>query len=363
MADEPTPPAAAPASEPVPDHPAAAENPPAGDHPITSAEAQATPLTDGTVPTVLKTGDTNHSTANTAAKEYGKLSSVYRRADIFTTLITFAGAAVTAVLILGTYAYLTRSKPVAIPKTTKLEQAELDKLKAFFEGNSAGTPAEILTITSSALFKNRVALGADLKVVGGTQVTGPTALADLTVDKTSTLGVTNIRGQLAVSGPTVLQSPATITGGLTVNGNVTSSANGSFGGSLSAGILNVRDLSVSGSLNLNGHLNVGGQTPSASAAAGAGSGASASVDGNDSAGTATITTGSVPSNSDLGGSLVTITFRAPYARAPHIVITPNGRGAATLQPYIIKTATNFTISASVDPQSSTAYSFDYWVVQ
>lgn len=368
MAEEPTPPKSAPEPAPADQSATPASAAPSGDSAETAGSGQSvklpdtTPLADGTAPTVLKAGETPKAAAKPSSS---RLNNVYRRADILTSLLTAIGALAVAGVALGAYVFFTR--PAAntnnLPKPTKLEQVEIDKLKAFFEGNSAGTPAEVLNITSPSFFKNRAAFASDIRVVGATQVTGPTALADLTVDKTSTLSVTNIRGQLSVSGPTTLQGQTTIANSLTVNGNVTSSGNGSFSGSLSAGVLNVRDISVAGALNINGHLNIGGQTPSVSPAAAAGAGASASIEGNDTAGTVTIQTGSVSPNADLGGSLVTITFRAPYARVPTVVITPNSRSGARLQPYIIKTATNFTISGSFDAKSNTSYSFDYWVAQ
>lgn len=283
-----------------------------------------------------------------------------------TTLLTFLGAIIAAGAILGAYAYLTRntSKPSSPAKVTTLDKAELDKLDAFFSGNSAGKASEVLTISSSSLFQNRVAMASDLKVVGGIQVSGPTALGDLTVDKTATLGVTNIRGQLTVAGPVNLQSPAILGAGATISGNLAVSGNGSFGGSLSAGVINARDVSVSGTLSLGGHLAITGQNPSVSPGSEAGSGASATVDGNDSSGTVTINTGTVGFQpQSVGGLLATVTFRAAYPRVPRIIISPVGQNAGTLDYYVIKTANNFIIGTGSDAKSNTSYTFDYWVVQ
>jgi hypothetical protein len=329
--------------------------------PDPNQKIQAEPLADGTTPTVLATGQVHRS----VPKSKASLTTVYRRADIITTLLTFVGAIVAGGIILGGYAYLTRAKsaaPTATPKVTKLDKSDLDKLDAFFSGNSAGGSAQVLTISSSSLFKNRVAISSDLKVIGGLQVSGTTALADLTVDKTSTLGITNIRGSLTVAGPFNAQSPAILSAGATINGNLAATGNASFGGSISAGTLNVRDLTVTGNFNLSGHLNISGQNPSAAPASAFVS--SASVSGTDAAGTVTITMPPVSSQA-FGGLLVTVTFRAAYPRAPTVVITPSGRGSALFQPYILKTATNFTIGAATIPSNgnATSYSFDYWVAQ
>ncbi len=321
------------------------------------------PLPDGTKPTVLTPGSKEvHGDIKTGR---ANLKTLYQRADVMTTLLTFIGLIVAASLVLGGYFYVTRSKagPATAPKLTTLDKAELEKLGAFFTSNSTGDTAQILTISSSSLFKNRVGITSDLKVTGGLGVEGPTALGSLTVDKTSTLSVTNIRGQLTVAGPTTLQSPAILAAGASITGNLTTSGNGSFGGSLSAGLLNVRDLSVSGTLNLAGHLAITGQAPSVSPAGDSGGG-SASVDGNDSAGTVTINTGAVSAATTAnGGLLVTITFRTPYAKTPHIVITPVGAGSARITPYVQKTATSFTIGTTGGAKATTSYSFDYWIVQ
>jgi hypothetical protein len=335
-----------------------------GPKPSTS-NISADPLNDGTVPTILATGDGHKH----VAKSKASITSIYRKADIMTTVFTFAGAVVAAGIIFGVYAYLNRAKTTTViaPKVASLDKSNLDNLSKFFEGNSAGSSSQILTVSSSSLFKNRVAVDSDLKVVGGLQTSGTTALADLTVDKVSTLGVTNIRGALGVAGPVNFQSPAQFGAGATLNGNLNISGNGTFGGSISAGSLNVKDISVSGTINLAGHLSISGQTPSTTALAGAGSGATSSVDGNDTAGTVTINTGTVapqsPNNPYAGGQLVTVTFKSAYPRVPHVVITPIGQSAGKLDYFILKTATGFTIGTGSIPSSATGYSFDFWVVQ
>jgi hypothetical protein len=376
MADEPssspapgetpqpnTPPSAdAPASPAAPRSPAAdaATPPPAAD----AGAPQAEPLTDGTVPTVLSTGSgVSHAKVKGGR---AKLTDIYRRADVMTTVFTFVGAVVAGGLLLAGYAYFTRSNTPTVkkPTLTQLDKAELEKLSGFFSGNTPGIPAEVLTISSSSLFNNRVAIASDLKVVGGLQVSGPTALGNLTVDKVSTLGITNIRGQLSVDGPTTLRSPVVMSAGSSISGNITVSGNGIFGGSLSAGVINTRDLAISGNLNLAGHIVITGQNPSAAPGSQAGSGANANVTGNDSAGTVTITTGSgttTPANT--GGLLVTVTFRTPYSGVPHVLITPIGSGPGALAYYTQKTANGFTIGSATDARPSTAYSFDYWVIQ
>lgn len=330
--------------------------------PDPNARVQAEPLADGTTPTVLSAG-TSHKSVR---KGPASITSVYRKADIMTTIFTFAGALVAAAIIFGIYAYFTRTKTPTkeTPKVTALDKSDLDKLGAFFTGNSAGTDSQVLTISASTLFSNRVAINTDLKVLGGIQVAGTTALGDLTVDKTTTLGVTNIRGQLVVAGPVNFQSPAQFGAGGTFNGNLSVTGNGSFGGTISANTLNVQNLTVSGTLNLAGHLSIAGQTPTVSPGSESGSGASASVEGNDSSGGVTINTGTIGSTIGPGGGLlVVVNFKSAYPRAPHVVISSVGQNGAALLPYVLVNANGFTIGVVNTPASNKAYSFNYWVAQ
>jgi hypothetical protein len=179
-------------------------------------------------------------------------------------------------------------------------------------------------------------------------VDGTTTLSDLNVDKTSTLGVVNTRGQLTVAGPLTVQSPALFNAGASYKGNISATGNGSFGGSLSAGSLSVGSLSVS-QLNINGHLNIGGLTPSASGGA--------VVSGNDTAGSVTNISGSSPS-----ANLVTITFHNAYPVVPTVIITPVGSDSAKAVPYVVNpSASGFSIGGAGTISGS--FSFNFWVIQ
>ena len=340
-----------------------AGTPPGGDpgEPAVSSMV-AEPLTDGTLPTVLQAGATPHKSSK---RTKATLGAVYRKADIMTTLYTFLGMLAAAGIVFGAYYFLNHTnvkKATPIP-VTKLDGADLEKLKTFFGSNAIGNNSEVLTVTASSLFKNRVALGSDLKVVGGVDVAGATNLGDLAVTKVATLGVVNARGSLTVAGPTVLQSPAILSAGVTVNGNVVASGNGTFGGSISAGVVNARELAVA-NLNLSGHIVISGQVPSAGVTSLAGTGGFSTIDGTDSAGTVVINTGTVPASVlKLGGLLGTVTFKIPYPKMPRVLITPIGSTSASIPYYIQKSPTGFTIGVNADPRSSSSYAFDYWVIQ
>src|SRR5882757_2089260 len=65
---------------------------------------EAEPLTDGTVPTVLAPGQSHRK----VPKSKASLTTVYRRADIMTTLITFGVAVVAGGLVLGGYIFFAK---------------------------------------------------------------------------------------------------------------------------------------------------------------------------------------------------------------------------------------------------------------
>ena len=318
-----------------------------GAKPDPSSRVQAEPLSDGTVPTVLTPGQTHHS----VAKGKTSLTTIYRKADIMTTLLTFGGAMVAGAIIIGGYIYFTggnKAKPTPTPKVTNLSQSDLSKLQTFFQGNAAGSPTEVLTISSSSLFKNRVAIGSDLKVTGSESVDGLTTLSDLEVDKTSTLGIVNTKGQLTVGGPLTVQSPALFNAGATYKGNVSATGNGSFGGTLSAASLSVASLSVN-QLNIGGHLNVGGQAPTVS-------NGQIGADSNDSAGSVTGVSAASP------GDLVTVNFHSAYPVVPNIMITPVGANSAKALLYVANpSASGFTVGAA--GSATGPFSFYYWIVQ
>lgn len=322
------------------------------------SKVTAEALSDGTVPTVLQPGETKAPVVKTSAKT--GLSSVYRKADITTTVLTFVVGVAVAGLALGGYYFITHNKKtVTPPKTTSLSASDLSKLGGFFSGNSAGGTGQVLTFSSESLFKGRVGINTDLAVTGNTTVSGTTSLGDLSVNKTSTLGITNVRGQLTVAGPVSLQSPAILSAGASITGNLASSGNGSFGGSLSAGVLNAATLSVTGIFNLGGHLSVSGQTPGISTQDGAAAG---SIEGND-------VTGTVGFNSSSPtGQFIKVNYRSNYTKQPHVLITPANQCTGNLRFYVISTGQFFIIgsdgaSSSLGCGSPGSYLFNYWVVQ
>jgi hypothetical protein len=147
---------------------------------------------------------------------------------------------------------------------------------------------------------------------------------------------------------------------LNVSGTATIN-NLSVTGSATIGTLYVTgSAEFAGDITVGGHIiTVGGQ-PTAQAQAAAGGSASVLVDGTDTTGTITITTGSAPS----AGDLAKILFSRTYGAAPHIVLSPSNGPASGLRFYKgTATTTDFMFDASDAPAPNTTYTFDYFIAQ
>lgn len=340
---------------------------PAVDSAPKSAEGSgltADALSDGTVPTVLTTGDGLGATIKPLVDpSKRRVTSIYRRADITTSLITMVATLAIFGIIFGGYLYLNKSKVVPPPKLTTLSDSEISKLGGFLGNNLGSGGAQILTVSSSSLFKGRLAVENDLKVIGNVDVTGAVNTGDLTVTKTTNIANTNIKGALTVSGPTTLQGPAILAGGATIGSNLAVAGNGTFGGAISAGSFNTKNLNVTGDLNLSGHLVITGAQPKVTSEIGAGPSGKATVDGTDSGGTISITTGAVPVATTGQTVLVTLKFNTPYSKTPKVLLTAVGLESGQTNYYVLQTPTGFTIALTSPAKSGTGYAYNYWVIQ
>lgn len=122
-------------------------------------------------------------------------------------------------------------------------------------------------------------------------------------------------------------------------------------------------LNVSGDITVDGHIVTGGGAPTIAAGAAACTSPTVSLSGDDTSGTISITTGTGCSS---GGDLAAITFESAYGTTPRITLTPIGSGAAGLNAYLDGTSisdTGFSIGTVSTPASSTAYKWDYQVLQ
>jgi hypothetical protein len=241
------------------------------------------------------------------------------------------------------------------PKTNVTSAGSLtDQQLAALKGNTTliGDAKQTLDVQSNAIFEGQVLLRSDLNVAGTIKVGGGLSLSSLTIG-----GPGNVGGQLAVNGGLNVGGDTILQGSLTVQKNLSVGGSASFG-SLSVSTLNVTNLSLKSDLSLSRHITTSGGAPSRANGSALGAGGTASVNGSDTAGTVNINTGGGPP----AGCFVTVNFNQRFGSTPHVVISPASSAAGSLQYYVNRTSSGFSICTANAPSGGTSYVFDYVVV-
>jgi hypothetical protein len=233
--------------------------------------------------------------------------------------------------------------------------------------SSATDPSVALVVTPNAQFNGTLTVGKDVKIAtklsaGQTSLTqldaGNTSLTQLNVNGASSLSDTAVRTNLTVAGTSKLQGPVQIdkiltAGAINIVGDLT------VGGVLTTSTFSARSLTSTSTLTIGGHVVTNGPVPGISQGSAPGPSGTVSVSGNDSSGTIAMNTGQAP----VAGIIATITFRTPYGSIPHVVVSPVGAPTGSLQYYINRTATGFSIGTNNAPEPGSGYVFDYIVQQ
>lgn len=280
------------------------------------------------------------------AKSGGPIKAITRIVNIYTivfVLVILAAAAVVAISI----------KPAKTVKTTplgKLSDQQLSALKS--NSTLVGDPKQTLDIQSNTILEGQVLTRSDLNVAGSLKVGGGLSLPSITVPGSGNFGQLGTSGLLSVGGD------ANIQGQLTVQKNLSVSGTANFG-NLSVANLSVTSLQVKTDFTISKHILSGGGTPGRSNGSALGGGGTVSISGTDTAGSISINTGGSPP----AGLLVSVSFTQRFSATPHIVITPVGSAAASLQYYINRDASGFSIGTLNAPPAGSNFGFDYIVVQ
>ena len=139
---------------------------------------------------------------------------------------------------------------------------------------------------------------------------------------------------------------------------------------LSESIIVAKDLTVGGettleTVTINGKLISAGDTPTAVlGATTTGQGSTYTIEGNDIAGSITITTGTdTPTNPIDSGEQITVTFNTPYDDVPRIALTAKGAESAGVRYFVETTETEFIVTFLDAPGEATDYTFDYIIIQ
>lgn len=326
----------------------AAEPPGTDDSNLDSLEAQTTVVEDGqaTDATGVVTssgsgGSDDKKKKKRSPKRFLERFNIYLLLFVF--ILILAGV-VTAISIIKSKQLSNETKTQI--KTEPLSQEALDQLRQ--TDVKVGDPKQILSVESNAIFAGRVLIRGSLEVAGEIKAGAPLNLPGLTVSGQSTLGQVQA-SQLQVAGA------ATIQGAVNIQNNLTVSGSGSFGGTLTAGSLNVQNLQINGDVQFTRHIDAGGGTPGKSDGSALGIGGTSSVSGTDTAGTVAINTGGGPGP----GCFVTINFAQRFNGTPHVVVTPVGSAAGGLSWYINRSSSNFSICTASSHPGGQSFVFDY----
>lgn len=252
-----------------------------------------------------------------------------------------------------TVAYF-QSKKASISSTIKTQTLTQNALQQVASSDATvGSSQQILNVQSSAVFAGKVLVREDVEVAGNLRVGGTVALANISVLGTAQLGQVQISKDLAVSGDTGIQGSLTIAKTLQVNGGAT------FSGAISAPQITTSSLQLNSDLVLTKHIVIGGATPGRSNGPALGNGGTASVSGSDTSGTVSINVGT---GGAVAGCFVTINFSTKFNNTPHVNITPVGIDGGTIDYYVTRTTSSFSICDSTAPPSGASFAFDYFIV-
>ncbi|MCA9347505.1 tail fiber domain-containing protein, partial [Candidatus Saccharibacteria bacterium] len=157
------------------------------------------------------------------------------------------------------------------------------------------------------------------------------------------------------------------------SGNIHVASDAQIDGNLTvAGDAELNNLSVTGdttvaNLTVNGKIITAGATPTVVLGANTvvGQNGTVSIEGNDTAGTITYTSGTknMPTYDLSSGAQATVTFSSAYGAVPRIALTAKNQGSASVKYYVDTTTNGFVVHFLDAPTASTTFTFDYLIIQ
>jgi cytoskeletal protein CcmA (bactofilin family) len=301
------------------------------------------------------TESTTPNAADTNAKppkQPSKFKQLLKRFNVYLLLFLLMVVIAGAVAIVS---ILNSKKTPKTPATATqtLNQDTLNKLSN--SDATVGDTGQTLTIQGNAIVSGQLLVQKDLNVAGTIKVGGPITLADLTVSNSTNLNTTQTN-TLQVAQASTFQGLSTFQNGINVSGGA------SFTGTVTAGQITVTKLIMSGNATLEvpNHLSFTGASPGRQSIDfnALGNGGSASINGSDTTGTINFHTGAGPTP----GCYITITFNRPFSSTPHVIISPVGSAAGSMDYYVNnRTTTGFQLCSNNAPAASQAFAFDYFI--
>lgn len=284
-------------------------------------------------------------------KKISPIKKFFRKVNLYLLIFVLitVGAGVYTIV-----SYLNSQKPTpeAALAAQGLTQESLKQLAN--TDATVGNTSQTLTIQGNAVIAGQTLMRGNLNVAGDFQTGGSIQGPELTISGKSNLGETQINS-LQVAEDTAIQGSTTLSG-LNVSGAA------SFSGPITASQITVTKLILSGSgtLQLPNHLSFTGTTPGRSFIGSGilGSGGSTSINGSDTSGTINLSSGNHPSGS---GCIVKITFRQSFAKPPRVIVSPVGSAAGSMDYYVDRDTSGFSLCTNNAPAANRVFAFDYFI--
>jgi cytoskeletal protein CcmA (bactofilin family) len=314
---------------------------------VNALEGPSTAPSDGVIDATSSNGGSDKAPSSSTPPPKLK-PSFLKRFNIYLLFFLFV-LVIAGGIILVAYFQSKKASTSATLKTQSLADSTLKQLAS--SDATVGSAQQVLNVESSAVFAGKVLIREGLEVAGSLQIGGTAAFNNITVSGISQFGQVQINKNLSVAGDTGLQGAVTIAKGLQVTGS------GNFSGPLSAPQITTSTLQLNGDLVLTHHISLGGSTPSRSNGTALGGGGTAAVSGSDSGGTVSVNTGSSPA----AGCFATINFSQKYNSTPRILLTPIGSAGGSIDYYVTRSTTSFSICDATPPPAGSSFAFDYFV--
>lgn len=283
------------------------------------------------------------------AKKDSALRRFFRRANVY-FLIFLLILVITAIVVTVFYLNSQKDPEVADIANQSLTQ---DTLKQLANTDvSVGDTSQTLTIQGSAIISGQTLMRGNLNVAGNLQTGGSITAPRLTITGDTNLGATQINSLQVASN-------VTIQGNTSINNNLDVAGTSSFGGAMTASQITVSKLIMSGNaeLQIPNHIRFTGPSPGRSAGNALGNGGTVSVNGSDTTGTVNVRTGGSPS----AGCFVRVNFNQAFTTNPHVILTPIGQSAGSLNYYVDRDRNGFSICTNNAASGGKTFAFDYFV--
>lgn len=280
------------------------------------------------------------------AEKFIFIKRLWQKINVYLLLFIFILVLAAGVVVVLFTKNQSANKPEVATSTQDLSQ---DSLKQLANSSvTVGSPKQVLNVESNAIFAGSVLVRSNLEVAGGIKIGGDITLPGLTVSGTSRFGEIQA-DKLSIAGVTNMQNTLTVRNGLNVSGT------SKFDGPISAPQVTTNALQVNSDLTLTHHIVAGGPIPSIEKGPALGNGGTATLSGSDTSGSISIGTGSSPP----AGCFATINFVNRFTNTPRVIITPVGSSSATVQYYVNRTSTSFSVCTASPAPTGATLGFDY----